>query len=188
MLKNVSPRHTGSVRPHVRELKATIAAAFPLVNGHPDVAGLLRNASILPLLGPALTGPYQDQGVTAVLTPEARGPIFGVLTAVELGAGLVLARKQHRNHPGADIPVESAPTWSGHNEVFQGRSFDLSPHDRVIIVDDWVTTGSTMRAVRNIVRLLGATYLGAAALVNKASPETLDELNVHTLVDFTDLV
>lgn len=158
------------------------------MNNHPDVAGVLRNAELLPLVGKALAEPFRDANVTAVLAPEARGPILGALVAVELGAGLVLARKDDSNHPGADIPVESAPTWRGTSETFLGRSFDLGPNDRVLIVDDWITTGSTMRAAGNILRLMGATYVGAAVLVNKASPQTIEELQVHTLVHFEDLV
>ena len=158
------------------------------MNNHPDVAGVFRDAELLPLIGQTLADPFRDKGITAVLAPEARGPIVGALVAVELGAGLVLARKDDRNHPGADIPVESAPTWRGKTEVFQGRSFDLGRRDRVVIVDDWITTGNTMRAARNILKLLGAEYVGAAVIVNKASAETLEELSVHTLVDFDDLM
>lgn len=165
-----------------------MASAFPLVNNHPDVAGVLRDPELLPLIGKSLAEPFRDAGVTAVLAPEARGPILGALVAVELGAGLVLARKDDRNHPGADIPVESAPTWRGSSETFLGRSFDLGTRDQVIIVDDWITTGNTMRAARNILRVLGANYLGASVLVNKATPDTIEELQVHALVDFDELM
>lgn len=158
------------------------------MDNHPDVAGVFRSAELLPLVAKALADPFRDANVTAVFAPEARGPILGALVAVELGAGLVLARKSDRNHPGADIPVESAPTWRGTSETFLGRSFDLTRSDRVVIIDDWITTGSTMRAACNILRILGATYVGAAALVNKASPGTIEELRVHTLVDFDDLM
>lgn len=165
-----------------------LAATFPLVNNHPDVAGVLRDPELLASLGGLLAAPFRSSGITAVLAPEARGPILGALVAVELGAGLVLARKDQRNHPGADIPVESAPTWRGTSETFLGRSFDLDQNDRVLVVDDWVTTGSTMRAARNIVQVLGAAYVGAAVLVNKATQETLDDLAVHSLVEFEMLV
>ncbi len=158
------------------------------MNNHPDVAGVLRDPELLPLAGRLLADPFRDQGITAVLAPEARGPIFGALVAVELGVGLVLVRKDERNHPGADIPVESAPTWRGTSEIFIGRSFDLGAKDRVLMVDDWITTGNTLRAARNILRVLGATYIGAAVLVNKANEETINELAVHTLVDFDDLM
>lgn len=158
------------------------------MNDHPDVAGVLRDPVLLPMIGRMLADPYRDRGVTAVLAPEARGPILGALVAVELGAGLVLARKDDRNHPGADIPVESMPTWRGRPELFIGRSFDLHKRDRVLVVDDWITTGSTLRAAGNIARLLGATYVGAAVLVNKATPDTLEELCVHWLVHFDALM
>lgn len=161
---------------------------FPMVNNHPDVAGVLRDAELLRFVGNALSEPFRDADVSAVLAPEARGPILGALVAVELGAGLVLARKAERNHPGADIPVTSAPTWRGEPEVFQGRSFDLKASDRVLVVDDWITTGNTIRAAKNILQLIGSTYVGCSVLVNKAEPETLAELGVHHLVDFDEIV
>lgn len=157
---------------------------FPLVDDHPDVAGVLRDPDLLALLGQALAHPFADEDITAVVSPEARGPIVGALTATWLGAGLVLARKDDHNHPGADIQVTSEPTWRGHTEGFLGRSFDLRPKDRVLIVDDWITTGSSIRACRNILRVSGAAFVGSAVVVNKASPTTVEEFKVHYLVDF----
>lgn len=162
-------------------------ASFPMVNEHPDVAGLFREAELLRLLAPALAAPFVDANVDLVIAPEARGPIVGALVARELNCGLVLARKDDRNHPGADIPVRSGPTWRGHSETFQGRSFDIRPHERILVVDDWITTGNTLRAARSIIRVLGGDLVGAAVIVNKADPDTLEELNVHWLVDFDAL-
>lgn len=179
---------TRGVQFNLGEARAQLTEGFPLVNNHPDVAGLLRDPCLLRLVGEALAAPFMDADVDRVIAPEARGPIVGALVARELGCGLVLARKDDRNHPGADIPVRSAPTWRGHSEVFQGRSFDLRPGERVLIVDDWVTTGNTLRAARSIVQVLGAVLVGSAVVVNKANPETLEELEVHSLVDFDELV
>ncbi len=162
-----------------------IAEGFPLVNDHPDVAGVLRQPELLALVGAALAHPFRDLGVTAVVAPEARGPIVGALVAVELGAGLVLARKDDRNHPGADLRVESGPTWRGTTEVFQTRSFDLEETDRALIVDDWITTGNSVRATMDLVEQAGATVVGVAALVDKAEPATIEELSVHTVVEFS---
>jgi adenine phosphoribosyltransferase len=165
-----------------------LTASFPLVHDHPDVAGVLREPGLLRLLGPALAAPFHGRGVTKVCAPEARGPILGALVAVELGAGLVLIRKAERNHPGADVALTSEPTWRGGPERFRARSFDLAPDDVVLVVDDWVTTGSSIRSVRSFARGRGAAYAGAAVLVNKATSATLAELAVHWLVAFDDLV
>ena len=164
-----------------------LTSCFPSVNDHPDMAGVLRDAELLALIGPALGYPFADANVTVVVSPEARGPIVGALVATWLGAGLVLARKSDRNHPGADIHVKSDPTWRGHTENLQGRSFDLGPTDRVLIVDDWITTGSSIRATLNILRVVGATFVGSAVIVNKASPATVEELAVHHIVEFRNI-
>ncbi len=161
---------------------------FPLVNDHPDVAGVLRSPRLLALLGPVLADPFRDARVTVVAAPEARGPILGALVAAELGAGLVMVRKDDRNHPGADRRVVSAPTWRGSTQTFQSRSWDLHPQDRVLLVDDWMTTGNSARAVRELVAAAGATYVGASVLVNKADPSTLDELAVASAVSFAAIM
>ena len=177
-----------SVTDNAAAAAVALRDGFPLVNGHPDVAGVLRQPALLALLGPALADPFRDAGVTVVCAPEARGPILGALVAVELGVGLVLVRKDDRNHPGADRRIESEPTWRGTTEVFQTRSWDLAAADRVLVVDDWATTGSSIAAVRSLVHAEGATYLGASVLVNKAAAATLRDLRVHWLVRFDELV
>ncbi|MFT7597816.1 MAG: adenine phosphoribosyltransferase [Acidimicrobiales bacterium] len=165
-----------------------LLADFPLVNGHPDVAGVLRQPDLLALLGPALAQPFRGNGVTKVMAPEARGPIFGALVAAELGAGLVLVRKEGRNHPGADIRLDSQPNWRGEPEHFQARSFDLVDNDVVLIVDDWLSTGSTVDALVAVIEQAGATLAGVAAMVDKADAATRRRLRPHTLVDFATLV
>ena len=66
------------------------------------MAGLLRDPYILENLGAAMANPFHDEGITKVIAPEARGPVLGALVATCLKAGLVLVRKEGRNHPGAD--------------------------------------------------------------------------------------
>ena len=169
-------------------VRADVLAGFPLVDEHPDVAGVLRRPDLLRVLGPALAAPFARADITAVCAPEARGPILGALVAVELGAGLVLARKDDRNHPGADRRIESSPTWRGTTERFQTRSWDLGLGDRVLVVDDWITTGSSLRAVRTLAADAGAEYVGASVLVNKADHAIIDELDVSWLVRLEEIV
>lgn len=170
------------------EFAAQLRAGFPLINDHPDIAGVLRQPDLLGWLGAALTHRFRDAGITKVAAPEARGPILGALAATALNAGLVVVRKLDRNHPGADIELESSTTWRGHTETFQARSFDLSPDDRVLIVDDWITTGSSIRAVADFVEQAGATCVGSSVVVNKADGQTIAELRTGWLVRFDELM
>ena len=52
-----------------------LLSRFPLVNDHPDVAGLLRDPAALRALGPALADPFRDRGVTlaSVDVPDIPG-------------------------------------------------------------------------------------------------------------------
>jgi adenine phosphoribosyltransferase len=165
-----------------------LTASFPMVDGHPDVAGVLRDASALSRLGPCLAAPFRAGGVTLVAAPEARGPILGALVARELDAGLVVVRKDRRNHPGADISVESHPTWRGRPETFIARSFDIDAGARVLVVDDWITTGSSIVATRSVIEQRGAIYVGASVLMNKADHRTIEQLAVEWLVSFDEVM
>ena len=170
------------------EFSASLIQRFPLVNDHPDIAGLLRDPEILQCLGEALSAEYAHADVTKVVAAEARGPVLGALVAKFLHAGLVLIRKDGRNHPGSDIRITSGETWTGHEVEFQSRSFDLDKNDRVLIVDDWATTGNTIRVAKEFIIQSGATYVGASVIVNKAETSTLDDLGITWLVRFDDLV
>ena len=110
------------------------------------------------------------------------------LVAVQLDAGLVLARKEDRNHPGADQRIRSAPGWRGEPVDFQTRSFDLAATDRVLIVDDWITTGSTVEVLTEVVSAAGAAVVGVSVLVDKADAVTRRRFAPHGLVDFEALI
>ena len=161
---------------------------FPLVNDHPDVAGLLRDPYILQRLGAAMANSFHSKGITKVIAPEARGPVLGALVAKYLRAGLVLVRKDGRNHPGADVTITSEHTWTGERIGFLTRSFDLDESDRILVVDDWATTGNTIRVAKKFINENEATYIGSSVIVNKSTPEILEELNIAWLVNFDDLV
>ena len=167
---------------------AFLSDNFPLVDDHPDVAGLLRDPYILENLGAAMANPFHDEGITKVIAPEARGPVLGALVATYLKAGLVLVRKEGRNHPGADKTITSEHTWTGERISFLTRSFDLDESDRILVVDDWVTTGNTIRVAKKFIDDIGASYIGSSVIVNKSDPEILEALNVAWLVNFNDLV
>ena len=105
-----------------------------------------------------------------------------------LKAGLVLVRKEGRNHPGADQTITSEETWTGERIPFLTRSFDLDESDRILVVDDWVTTGNTIRVAKKFIDDTGASFIGSSVIVNKSDPEILEALNVAWLVNLSDLV
>lgn len=54
------------------------------------------------------------------------------------------------------------------------RGFSFEPHERVLIVEDVVTTGGSAKEVVDLIRSLGAEPIGVAALIDRADAARID--------------
>ena len=117
-----------------------------------DVTTLFKNPECLHELSDGMSEMYKNKGITKVLGIESRGFIMGPVVANNIGAGFVTMRK-----PGK-LPAE---TYSQKYEKEYG--FDsieihkdaLTPDDVVLIHDDLLATGGTMKAAYDLVKKLG---------------------------------
>jgi adenine phosphoribosyltransferase len=124
-----------------------------------DITPLLANAAAFRAAIDAMAAPFQD--ISIVVAIESRGFILGAPVAYKLGAGLVPVRKVGRL-PAATIREEYALEY-GVNTV-EMHSDAVKPGERVLIVDDLLATGGTVRAAINLVERLGAEVVGVSVL------------------------
>ncbi len=119
-----------------------------------DITTLLENGEAFLYVINNLVARYRGAGVTHVVGIESRGFIFGAALASHLGVGFVPVRKLGK------LPVETIQrTYEleyGNATVEMHRDA-LNNTDRVVIVDDLLATGGTLRASRELVEDLGAT-------------------------------
>lgn len=111
--------------------------------------------------------------VEAVMAPEARGFLLAGPLADRLGASVVPVRK-----PGKlPDPVfrESYTLEYGENQL-EVEVTDLLRDRRVVIVDDVLATGGTVRACGNLAHRLGAQVAGYAFLIELAQLNGRDRL------------
>ncbi|GFJ90490.1 phosphoribosyltransferase family protein [Phytohabitans rumicis] len=132
-----------------------------------DMSGWWRDPEILDGLGPALADLFRTDRPTVVIAPEVTGYLVGPLVATALGAGFVPGLKE-----GADRQIAEPVTWARTEPDYRGRTLALgvrsrhiTPADRVLVVDDWVSTGAQVGALYQVIRALGATVVGCAAVV-----------------------
>ena len=118
---------------------------------------------------------------------EARGFGLGALAAHALGVGLILARKPGAIHPGAVEHVAEDPDWRGRRLTFGISPQAVRPDDRLLLVDDWVETGSQARTVASLVTGLGGTLVGVSAVIDHANVDTRRELGLVGLLRSTEL-
>ncbi len=115
-----------------------------LVLQHPPEAEALGLA-----LGAALGEHLGTATPTAVLSPALGGLIIGHEVARALGVRAIFAER-----------AEGVLTLR--------RGFDLGPDDRVVVVEDVVTTGGSTRETMEVARAKGATVVAAAAVINRS--------------------
>lgn len=118
-----------------------------LVLQHPEHAGEL---------GAALAALTRHLQPTVVMSPALGGIVIGQEVARALGVRAIFAERQD-------------------GTLQLRRGFTLAPDDRVLVVEDVVTTGGSTRETIEVALAAGATVLGAAAIVDRGSdPARLD--------------
>lgn len=145
-----------------------------------DITPLLANGAAFRTAVDAMAAPFDN--IDHVVSIESRGFIFGSPIAYSLGAGLVPVRKVGRL-PGNTIQEEYELEY-GVNTV-EIHSDAIKSGQRVIIVDDLLATGGTIRAAVNLVERLDAELVGISVLVELSDLEGRAKLvgqNVQSLI------
>ncbi len=138
-----------------------------------DITPMLADPAALKDAVAQLAAPYRDMHVDVVVGMESRGFIFGPAVACELGAGFVPTRK-----PGklpADTISETYELEYG-TDTLEIHADAIKPGQKVLMVDDLIATGGTMKAACELVKKLGGEIVGAAFVVELSFLNGRDKL------------
>ena len=114
---------------------------------------------------------------TKVLTVETSGIVPAFVTAAALNIPLVFARK-HRAVGMPSQPLQESTLSQKEERIVQllvSPEF-LSRGDRVLIVDDFLTTAQTILALARLARASGAQVVGVGAVIEKMFEHGRDAL------------
>lgn len=143
-----------------------------LGNGILKIDSLL-NHQIDPMLmagmGKALAEAFQSVKVDRILTAEISGIAPAVMAGLELGVPVVYARKKRPITMAGHIYLETAPshTKGGIVELLVSGEF-LKANENVLIIDDFLATGETLKALARMVESAQATVIGVGVVVEKS--------------------
>ena len=149
-----------------------------------DITTLLKDPVAYRAAIDAMLAPYADEKIDVVVGMESRGFIFSAPMAYQIKAGLVPVRKLGKL-PAETISVEYALEY-GSNTLEIHRDA-IEPGQRVLIVDDLLATGGTVRGTVELVQRLQGEIVGLGFLVELAflkGRERLDGFTVTSVVQY----
>ncbi|KAK9961878.1 hypothetical protein ABG768_007276 [Culter alburnus] len=127
-----------------------------------DPSRLYCNSQALSDCVKDLLKPFQNETIDLVAGIDAMGFILGSAVAMSLGKGFLAIRKA--GHLCVQTLTQDYSDYSGREKLMEVRDDVLKPGLRVLIVDQWIETGGTMRAAIKLVENQGATVVGIAAV------------------------
>lgn len=117
-----------------------------------DITTLLLDPEAFRYTCDSLVERYQNQKIGKIVAIDARGFIFGAVMAYKLGVGLVPIRKKGK------LPyktVSESYTLEYGESIVEIHDDSISKGEKVIIVDDLIATGGTIKAAIKLVERLG---------------------------------
>lgn len=132
-------------------------------NGYLQSALVLQHPAHAETLGRALAALVAPHAATAVLSPALGGIVIGHEVARALGVRAVFAERQ-----------EGALTLR--------RGFTLGPGDRLVVIEDVVTTGGSTRETIDVAKANGADVVAAGSIIDRSSGQSSVGVPYHALV------
>lgn len=118
-------------------------------SGYLQCALVLQHPRHAEALGRSLAQELADLGANAVLSPALGGLIIGHEVARALGVRALFAERQD-------------------GQLTLRRGFSLGPTDRVVVIEDVVTTGGSTRETIAVAAAAGASIVGAGAVIDRS--------------------
>jgi adenine phosphoribosyltransferase len=138
-----------------------------------DITTLLKNKKALKSAIDKLAGKYKDKKIDAVVAVEARGFILGGAVAHKLGAGFIPVRKKGKLPAKTSFVTYDLEYGTDTLEIHHDA---INPGDKVLILDDLLATGGTVKAVIDLINQLQGKIIGIAFLIELTDLKGIDKL------------
>ena len=162
---------TDAVLDRFRRAGAFLEGHFRLTSGLHS-PGYLQSALVLQYpaeaeaCGAAIAERVRGLGAQVVVSPALGGIVVGHEVARALGVRAVFAERQD-------------------GRLVLRRGFTLAPGERVLVVEDVVTTGGSTRETIDVARATGASVVGAASIVDRSGGQQGLDVPYYALVSLS---
>jgi len=132
-------------------------------------ADILYQAHYVKDLGEIIAQRFVDERIDYVMTIETKGITLGLMTANYLNVPLVVARKDNRISEGATISINYVSGSTGNLSTMYCAKRSIKRGKRVLIVDDFLRGGGTVRGMMDLVSEFESEVVGVAVFIDNRS-------------------
>lgn len=147
-----------------------VVRKLPLFEVAPDlriaVFNLLGDTEIVEAAARGLARRFEGIDHDVLVTAETKSvPLVYELSRV-LGKPWIVLRKQYKPYMGATITARTDSITTGHAQTLHldEKDLELVEGKRAVLVDDVISTGSTLEGMRSVVREAGGIVVAEAAV------------------------
>ena len=149
-----------------------------------DITSILSNPEAFTYCISYMVKIYKDKIIDSIVAVEARGFLFAAPLAEKLGIPLILARKKGKL-PGKVVEKSFALEYG--EDVIQIQKNDIKKGDNILVIDDLVATGGTLKATAELIEESGANVVEICCIIglpflNDFKP--LDKYKLTTLINY----
>lgn len=127
-----------------------------------DITPLLAHPAGLAMAVELMASPYRGQNIELVCGAESRGFIFGTAVAQSLSAGFVPIRKPNKL-PATTHSISYALEYG--TDSLEIHTDAIASGQRILMVDDLLATGGTMKACCDLIDKMGGKIFGVSVLI-----------------------
>jgi adenine phosphoribosyltransferase len=127
-----------------------------------DITPVLQDKKLFRALIDELAKPYLKKKIDLVVGIDARGFLLATGVAYKLRAGVAIVRKKGK------LPYQTIRqkyTLEYASNVLEMHRDAVLPGQRVLLIDDVLATGGTMKASVDLVKKLGGKIIGIVFLI-----------------------
>ncbi len=127
---------------------------------------------------------YKDATVDAVACVEARGFVFAAPFAYRMGIPLILVRKKGKL-PGKTREKHFNLEYG--QDIVAIHESDVNKGDRILIVDDLIATGGTVKAAGELIEEMGGSVAGVFGVIGLPFLDyevLLSQYDIQTLINY----
>ena len=151
-----------------RSTEALLEGHFVLTSGRHSAsyfqcAKVLQYPEYLTAFSIMIADEFEDQAPDVVISPAIGGVVLGTEVGTQLGCRTIFAERKEGN-------------------MVIRRGFHIEKGEKVLVVEDVITTGGSVKEVMDLVEKAGGNILGVGVLVDRSNGSVTLHNNQYSIV------